>query len=110
MMLNRLEDAVANRERYGEDFYVPEPERLDQLQPGDCIKVVRNNIWPISGCVAERFWILVTGITGEFIHGTVDNKLLQHPDLPLDTRVTVERRHVYDCILIHAGERQGMTR
>jgi hypothetical protein len=96
-------DVYERRRQYGPDFYLPPDARLDQLQPGDCIKVCRND---------ERFWVLVSDSYGTTITGTVNNQLVctGNEDLPLGTPIVCERRHVYDVILVHAGEREGETR
>ncbi len=58
----------------------------------------------------ERFWVLVSDTFGDFIAGTVNNELLEdNADLPLGQPILIERRHVYDVILIHAGEGEGAT-
>ena len=95
-----LLDATAQHAATPDTFKLPCDHRLDQLKPGDFVKVCRNN---------ERFWIQVSGRRGNTIDGLVAN-ILGNPDnydLPVDAPVTLERRHVYDTILAHAGETTG---
>jgi hypothetical protein len=95
MRLTNLLDAVALHIAHPDTFEIPDDARLDRLQSDDWVKICRNN---------ERFWVQISDCYGETITGTVKNELLCNDDLPVGTPVMFDRRHVYDVVLVHAGE------
>jgi hypothetical protein len=77
---------------YPATFEAPGREALDGLRAGCYVKVCLN---------AERFRIKVEAVEGETIRGTVANDLVLN-DLPCDSPIACEKRHVY-AVLTNEG-------
>jgi hypothetical protein len=96
----KLADAFALHEQHGASFALPDPDRLAALEPGDFVKVCRHD---------ERFWIEITKVREDVLHGTVANRLGMpgNEDLPVGAVITARWKNVYDTILAHLGETEG---
>lgn len=90
-----LIDGVARAAQYPETFFVPPPEEIAQLQPGDLIKVGLES----PDGTGERFWLQVISITGTgqaaAIVGTIQNLLVNY-SFGLGDIIAVQPRHVLD--------------
>lgn len=62
-----FEDALKMSKLHPDTFYYPSAEELATIKEGTFVKVSCNN---------ERFWIEVTDVDGEYIHGTIGNDLV----------------------------------
>lgn len=63
----KFENAQELKKQYPDTFYAPEPEELQQLKPGDTVKV--------CAC-QERFWAEIVAIDDGMVTARVDNHLL----------------------------------
>lgn len=83
-----FEDAQRLARKYPDSFYAPTQDELNEIKPGDFIKVCASK---------ERFWIEVSSVENERIEGKVANDLLMD-ELRFDDTICVELRHVYDIL------------
>ena len=67
-------------------FAVPSPDALAALAPGDIVKVCAGD---------ERFWVKLTTVDGDTLHGTVDSMTFRNHGLLLGDSVEFESRHIY---------------
>lgn len=67
-------------------FQAPSQAELDELRPGDSVKVQLGN---------ERLWVLVLTVSSDRFTGTVDTEGLR--ELRHGEVIHVEPRHVLDC-------------
>ncbi len=66
-------------------FEVPDDADLDAIAAGSSVKVCNGS---------DRFWVLVTSVDGDRIHGTIQNDI--EPEGNVGEPISLERRHVYD--------------
>ncbi len=87
-------DAQELHRQYPDTFEVPDPSELRNLGVGDHVK----------GCLAhkERVWVLVAGVNGSQIYGTLDNEPVL-PSTPgkLGELVVLNQKHVYRVFKSH---------
>ena len=76
---------------FPETFEVPSDATIKKLEPGDFVKLSRNN---------ERFWVRVDGFVGRRWHGTVDNKLKNQDDLDFGDSIFFMKKNIYDTLMI----------
>lgn len=83
-----FEDAQHLAKKYRDTFFAPTQEELNDIKPGDFIKVCASK---------ERFWIEVISVENERIEGKAANDLLMD-ELRFNDTICVELRHVYDIL------------
>jgi len=54
-------------------YFLPDPQELAALRPGDWIKVVFDQTEDEAECPAERMWIRIEAIAGGEVFGRLDN-------------------------------------
>lgn len=84
-------DAQRMAQEYPDSFQVPSQEELQALAVGDHAKVCTGG---------ERFWVLVTGVDGSGVEGTVDSDLIcgHVHNLKLGDKIKFGLHHVYSII------------
>lgn len=86
-----LVDASLLAFEFPETFQRPSDSELKNIKPGDFVKVARNN---------ERFWVHVDGFVGRRIHGKIDNKLVNQPDLKMGDSIFFMKKNIYDIHVV----------
>ncbi len=77
-------------------FYLPPPDHIDALRPGDIAKAVFYGHPKGRTYGAERMWVEVTGRDGDKILGTLDNQPFDMPQLSPGDPVTLLPHHIID--------------
>lgn len=82
------ENAQECHRKHPDTFWVPSQEELSGIHQGSCVKV----------CAAsERFWVVVTGVDGDTITGTINNDLIQaEHGLKCGDTISFKAESVYD--------------
>lgn len=90
-VLEDLTDAQQMARDNPTTFEVPSARDLARLKKGDAVKICRND---------ERFWAHIIRIDGDTVYATVGSRLVmpKNADLPLHTRVSFEKRHIYQTM------------
>ena len=93
-----LDDGEAVHKEYSDTFWIPEKEKRESLQSGDLVKLIfrmeeRNNKDNVS---VERMWVEVTGISGQFYTGILDNDPSGDVSVACGQKVYFNSCHVID--------------
>jgi len=75
-------------------YFLPGPERMAALKPGDKIYVNFEAVPKRQKWDSERMWVVITAIDGERITGTLDSQPDDLPALKLGDTVDVLSLHV----------------
>lgn len=62
------------REEAPYTFFLPSPELIEAIRPGDHVKVGFEYDPPGEEFCGERMWVLVTSVSNGRYHGTIDNE------------------------------------
>ena len=79
-------------------FFLPSPEELAALAPGDFAKLIFR---PNSGSRkwgAERMWVKIDRVDGDALEGTLENEPEDMPDLHFGDPIRFRRTDVVDCL------------
>jgi hypothetical protein len=101
-----IDDPRINAARAPYTYFLPSPERVALLLPGDLAKLV---IRPVPGgrkYDAERMWIKITKIEGENLFGLLDNQPFDIPSLDPGAPVAFKAWHVIECIMMDPARDQ----
>ena len=79
-------DVTQRMEQYSGVFDIPTKQNLDGLVAGDSVKISNG---------FERFFVRVTSIEGDTIHGRVENHLVGKYDYDYNDIVRFEKRNVF---------------
>lgn len=77
-------------------FYLPSENELLSVAPGDLVKIIFESIPPSAEWGAERMWVIVTGVDGDELTGTLDNEPADIPQLKPGDVVQFQRGHIID--------------
>lgn len=77
-------------------YFLPSPEILAALAPGDLVKLIFRPIPPREKWGAERMWVIITEADGERLVGSLDNEPDDVPSLKPGDPVEFARHHVID--------------
>lgn len=77
-------------------FYLPSENELLSVAPGDLVKIIFESIPPSAEWGAERMWVIVTGVDGDELTGTLDNEPADMPQLKPGDIVQFKRGHIID--------------
>lgn len=98
---------IAAEARY--TYFLPSPEELAALAPGDMVKLVFRPTAPDRKFDAERMWVTVEGMEGDRLRGRLENTPDDIPGLLPGAQVAFNRYHVVDCVWdeerVHVPER-----
>jgi uncharacterized protein YegJ (DUF2314 family) len=98
---------IAAKARY--TFFLPHPEELAALKPGDEIKAIFRQIEGGRHYDAERMWVLIERIDGGTIVGTLDNNPYDMPLLKSGDRVRIPISHVISTEFFDGHERPKVS-
>ena len=82
-------DAQHMRLRHPDTFWAPSKEELDDIKPGDYVKVCVNE-WK------ERFWVEVIQVDNDILTVRVANDLLHPEASKYGDELTVNKCNIYD--------------
>lgn len=82
----KFENAQQLTKEHPDTFRAPAQEELNSLKVGDIVKVCNGK---------ERWWNVITRISGEKIIAKVDNTLVT-TDLRYDDEITFLKKNIYD--------------
>jgi hypothetical protein len=96
-----LEDARELAEVAPYTFYVPSPEVIAMLQPGDEVKLIFrcDEEFPEDDeedIAVERMWVRITEIDGDDFRGELDNEPLAIPELQPGEAIEFASYHIID--------------
>ena len=97
-----LEDARELAEAAPYTFYVPSPEVIAMLQPGDEVKLVFRVDEDDDGTdevVTERMWVRITDVDGDEFRGVLDNQPVAIADLQAGDEIDFASYHIIDTQL-----------
>lgn len=75
-------------------FYLPLPQELEALEPGDMVQAIFRETAGDRQYAAERMWLEVEAIAGGFVSGKLVNQPFDMPSLKLDDRMRIPLTHV----------------
>ncbi|MCZ8136693.1 MAG: DUF2185 domain-containing protein [Porphyrobacter sp.] len=78
-------------------YFMPFPEELAALGPGDGVKVTFHETAGGREYDGERMWVLVERIENGFVVGKLDNEPYDMPSIRLGDPVRIPLTHVIDC-------------
>ncbi len=84
-------------------FFVPPPEMLDLLAPGDVVKLIFRSIPVREKWNAEKMWVEITQISGDHWVGKLNNHPDDMPQLKAGDEVRFERKHIIDFEVFPRG-------
>jgi len=84
--MNELIDAQEMAQNHPDTFEAPTTEELNQIKEGSSVKISNGE---------ERFWTLVTKVSGDKVTAAVDNQLLGEYGYDLGDEIEFEKRHIY---------------
>jgi|GEM_PF-980014 len=91
----RLSDAQKLADEYPYTFHKPSSQGVEQLRPGDRIKLIFNFKTDDSEAPgAERMWVEIREISNEKFEGVLDNDPAYITDLKCGDPVTFAEKHV----------------
>ena len=79
-------------------FFLPSPEELAALAPGDLAKLVFRLKSGGRKWDAERMWVKIDHVDGDTLEGTLDNEPEDIPGVEFGERVRFRRTDVIDCL------------
>ena len=95
-----LEDARELGEAAPYTFYIPSPEVIAKLQPGDVVKLIFCCDEDGDEAVSlERMWVRITGIDGDDFRGELDNQPAAIPELAVGDEIEFSSYHIIDTRL-----------
>lgn len=99
-----LEDARELAEAAPYTFYVPSPEVIAALQPGDEVKLIFrcDEEYPEDeeeDLAVERMWVRITEIDGDDFRGELDNDPVAIPELEAGEEIEFASYHIIDTQL-----------
>lgn len=78
-------------------YFMPFPEELTALGPGDGVKAIFHERAGGREYDGERMWVLVERIENGFVVGKLDNEPYDMPSIRLGDPVRIPLTHVIDC-------------
>ena len=84
----KFEDAQALHQLHPDTFEAPTPEDLQDLKPGDFVKVC---------ALRERFWAEVIAVETGVITARVDNNLIMN-ELSYNDTIRIKPENIYDIL------------
>ena len=97
-----LEDARELGEAAPYTFYIPSPEVIAMLRPGDEVKLIfrfEEDNDEGEELAEERMWVRITEIDGDDFRGELDNQPLAIPELQLGDEIEFTSYHIIDTQL-----------
>lgn len=95
-----LEDARELGEAAPYTFYIPSPEVIARLQPGDSVKLIfRCDDDSEDDVAVERMWVRITEIDGDEFRGELDNQPVAIPELESGDEIEFTSYHIIDTQL-----------
>lgn len=98
-----LEDARELAEAAPYTFYIPSPEVIAMLKPGDEVKLIFRYDEEYDDdeedVAVERMWVRITGIDGDDFRGELDNDPVAIPDLQAGDEIEFASYHITDTQL-----------
>jgi len=99
-----LEDARELAETAPYTFYVPSPEVIAMLQPGDEVKLIfrYDEEYPEDeeeDVAVEQMWVRITEIDGDDFRGELNNDPIVIPDLQAGDEIEFASYHIIDTQL-----------
>ena len=86
-------------------YFLPAPEELAALLPGDQVKLIFRPVTPGDKWDAERMWVTIDTVDGDDISGRLDNEPEDNPHLHLGDIVSFKHHHVISVIwALNRGE------
>ena len=79
-------------------FFVPSPEEMAEIAPGQLVKLIFAADPPSEKYGAERMWVIVTTRDGDRLTGTLDNDPEDIPGLTAGDVVQFEAHHIIATI------------
>ena len=77
-------------------FYLPSDDMKAALEVGDHVQLVIRSVPSSRHYDAERMWVTITSIDGDWFVGNLANTPFDMPQLPLGTRIEFQCYHVID--------------
>lgn len=77
-------------------FYVPSKEVIDQLKPGDIVKLIFTADKGKDGFIGERMWVEITERTGHAFKGELNNEPFIVESLELGTEIAFGAENICD--------------
>jgi hypothetical protein len=78
-------------------YFMPWPEELAALEPGDGVKAIFHETAGGRDYDGERMWVLVERVENGFVVGKLDNEPYDMPSIRLGDLVRIPLTHVIDC-------------
>ena len=100
-----LDDARELVEQAPYTFYIPSPEVIAMLQPGDEVKLIfrfdeDDDDDGGEEIAVERMWVRITEIDGDDFRGELDNQPVAIPELQLGDEIEFSSYHIIDTQLV----------
>ena len=81
-------------------YFMPFPEELAALGPGDGVQAIFHEIAGGRAYDGERMWVLVERIENGIVVGKLDNQPHDMPSISLGDPVRIPLTHVIDCTYV----------
>lgn len=75
-------------------FFLPLPQELAALEPGDMVQAIFRETAGNRTYSAERMWVLVEAVDGSFVSGTLENTPFDMPSFTLGDWLRIPLTHV----------------
>ena len=79
-------------------YYLPSPDALSAIEPGDLVKVIVRSVPPSRDWDAERMWVKVAQADGDVLSGELANLPFDIPQLKPGSPLMFPRSAVIDII------------
>jgi hypothetical protein len=83
-------------------FFLPSQDEIDDIKPGDLVKLIFQSVPASPKWEAEKMWVTVKEIHSAKLIGTLDNIPSDMPQLKYGDSVVFEPFHVLDIVHPHA--------
>ncbi len=89
-------------------YYLPSPETVAAVEPGDLVKVLISAVPPSEEFHAERVWVCVASILGDHFEGTLDSSPCDIPALEQGDALVVERAFIIDVFFVNSARENAL--
>ncbi len=86
-------------------YFLPHPDELSALKPGDGVKAVFRQLEGAHTYDAERMWVLIENIEKGWVHGTLDNEPVGIDKFALGDSVVIPLTHVISTTFSESNSR-----
>jgi hypothetical protein len=81
-------------------YYLPPPEKVAAVEPGDLVKVLISAVPPSEEFHAERVWVCVASIEGDRFEGVLDSSPSDIPALKKGDALAFDRHLIIDTFFV----------